>query len=71
MPDEVSTTIRLDATTVAILDALIPHTKKHPALKYARASRALVIRAAIERGLPEIAAEMGIDDLGSLLTTPK
>jgi predicted transcriptional regulator len=67
---EVSTTIRLDAETVALLDALIPHTKQHPALRYARASRALVIRAAIEKGLPAIAAEMGVDDLEVLRLDP-
>lgn len=61
MSAEISTTIRLDPSTVALLDAAVPHTKRHPALKYARASRALVIRAAIERGLPVLAAEMGTD----------
>lgn len=59
MAAEVQTSVRLDAETTDILDAMVPLLKRHPMLKYARASRALAIRAAIDRGLATLAAELG------------
>ena len=59
MSQEVQTSIRLDVETMAILDKMVPLLKAHPALKYARASRGLAIRAAVERGLEQLASELG------------
>ncbi len=53
-------TIQMDADKLALLDAMIPLLRHHPSLSLARSSRGLVVRAAVERGLPLLAAELGV-----------